>query len=123
MTDATMDFAGAEETARRLLEQQIDHRVAVVREAARTLDADVEAERVHAETTAARGEAWKEALAAGWAEKDLRDMGLLAPGKKPPRAAASKSTRTTTKSNITPTEDQRTDDLTADDVGGSSGAE
>lgn len=99
MTETT-DYSTAEGDARRLLEQQIEDRVAAVRLASVTLAADEEAERAYASAAAARAAAWRDALAIGWTEKELHDVGLRAPGKKAPRSTPDKGRRSSTRTRV-----------------------
>lgn len=72
-------------TAREALERSVDTKVEAVRTLVEKSVAAEDAERRAASARSASDAAWNDALATGWTDKELRQLGLSAPDGSRPR--------------------------------------
>lgn len=91
MSDANQTPDSAADTARRLLEAQLNERVEAVRELVSAANDADDAERMAQDARERHSAAWDAALRAGWSEKDLKQTGAKQPGAVTPKRRARRS--------------------------------
>lgn len=86
MSDVQLDPQEAARKARAIIEAEQNARVRSVEVLVSATNAFDAAEQAVKDAAAAHDKAWSAALAAGWTEKNLREIGARAPGQSAPRA-------------------------------------
>lgn len=94
MSDVQLDPQEAARKARAIIEAEQNARVRTVEDLVSATNAFDAAERAVTDASAAHDRAWSAALAAGWTEKNLREIGARAPGQSAPRSRKRRTSAT-----------------------------